>query len=570
MDKLGIKVKLIPDGNNQDFQKAVDELTPKVKVNIDKASIAEQIKEALSSAKVKNFTIPLKAVIDTKGLSKDLQKALGTISIQNASSTLTKRVAQSTKNPYIEEYQKNKKYVEELYAKVADLRKLSTNKDTAPLADRKSITNAERMLDILQQLSVHSTEYKKTIGEASYVVERAMRKNKAAIDKSFDISDFSISKERISKYQSSILKQREHADKIREGKLYDQAAMDDFSRQLAFTQKLQVGTEQWEKSVIQLNSSYATLKQTTSDLFAYTDKLNALKNNEAVMSARGIASSSELSSLSEQIQEIEQLQAGTDTWKRSIEEADALYRNIRAQTSQINAEQAKQNSRTSAATHSNNIFSQVSGILQKNPRIKENIALFEEFKRIQDEALSIDSTDTNGWRNLSEDLSRANQRMHELGLSTETLGQRLVRLFKDHFNTAVAMAALHALQNALMGVYQNVLDVDRAMTDLRKVSTGTTAQYNDFLSGAAARAETLGATISDVIDASAEFSRLGFNLNESSVLGDAAVLYKNVSEYEDIGEAAQSIVSTMQAFGIAAGDVMSIVDRFNEIGKPVA
>lgn len=108
------------------------------------------------------------------------------------------------------------------------------------------------------------------------------------------------------------------------------------------------------------------------------------------------------------------------------------------------------------------------------------------------------------------------------------------------------------------------------MTDLRKVSSGTAAQYSEFLSGAADRAKEIGATISDVVDASAEFSRLGFNLDQSSVLGDAAVMYKNVSEYENIEDAAQSIVSTMQAFGVEAKDVMTIVDRFNEVGKLIA
>ena len=76
--------------------------------------------------------------------------------------------------------------------------------------------------------------------------------------------------------------------------------------------------------------------------------------------------------------------------------------------------------------------------------------------------------------------------------------------------------------------------------------------------------------MTDVIGATAEFSRLGYSLDESSILGDAAVKYLNVSEYTNIEDAAQSIVSTMQAFGIAAEDVGSIVDKFNEIGNNYA
>lgn len=54
------------------------------------------------------------------------------------------------------------------------------------------------------------------------------------------------------------------------------------------------------------------------------------------------------------------------------------------------------------------------------------------------------------------------------------------------------------------------------------------------------------------------------------MLGDAAVKYLNVSEYTNIEDAAQSIVSTMQAFGIEAENVGDIVDKFNEIGNNYA
>ena len=38
----------------------------------------------------------------------------------------------------------------------------------------------------------------------------------------------------------------------------------------------------------------------------------------------------------------------------------------------------------------------------------------------------------------------------------------------------------------------------------------------------------------------------------------------------DINEASQSIISTMKAFNIEAEDSISIVDKFNEVGKTIA
>lgn len=492
MADLGIKVKLTPDGKESDFQNAVNKFKPTVKVGIDKVYFVDTIKSALKDPKIQNFSIPIKAVIDAKQLSSDVQKALN--AIQLAGSGITQ---------------------------------------TGSKAAKKSFSMTDKQI----------VQYQKRIEDIA-----AKRKQ------------------------------------ILNGGFYDQSLMSKLGNDIANINKLKAGTEGWKKSVDELALSFAKLKNSSdalkqqsqaskkanAELEKYKQTLERVKNWTNTTEARALVPKSELEQLKTYISNAETAGQNTKQWRDEIDKASEAQKRMAAEISKNSAAQSRQNSMMSGATHANNIYSQISGILDKNPRIKENIALYEEFQRIQRESLRVDPSDNNGWRKLSQDLATANAKMHELGLTTETLGQRLVRLFKDHFNTAVAMAALHALQNALIGIYQNVKDIDRAMTDLRKVSSGTAAQYSEFLSGAADRAKEIGATISDVVDASAEFSRLGFNLDQSSVLGDAAVMYKNVSEYENIEDAAQSIVSTMQAFGVEAKDVMTIVDRFNEVGKLIA
>ena len=131
----------------------------------------------------------------------------------------------------------------------------------------------------------------------------------------------------------------------------------------------------------------------------------------------------------------------------------------------------------------------------------------------------------------------------------------------------VIMAAYRALQNMVRAV----IDVDTAMTELQKVTDETDATYNAFLDRAVVRAKELGATLADTVTATADFARLGYNIDEASELADAAIVYKNVGDgIQDISEASESIISTMQAFGIEAKDAMGVVDRFNEVGKVIA
>lgn len=154
------------------------------------------------------------------------------------------------------------------------------------------------------------------------------------------------------------------------------------------------------------------------------------------------------------------------------------------------------------------------------------------------------------------------------GGEVETLGQKVKRVFDEKLGYGVlATLALYARQSIIQ-VYNNVVNLDTAMTELKKVTDETDATYNKFLDNAAERAQKLGTTMSDVVSSTADFSRLGYSLDEATELADAAIVYKNVGDgIGDISEASESIISTMKAFGIEAKDAMTIVDRYNEVGN---
>ena len=74
------------------------------------------------------------------------------------------------------------------------------------------------------------------------------------------------------------------------------------------------------------------------------------------------------------------------------------------------------------------------------------------------------------------------------------------------------------------------MNIDSAMTELKKVTDETDNTYDVFLDDAGTRAKNLGASISDIVTASADFARLGYNLKDSKELADAAVLYQHVGD----------------------------------------
>jgi chromosome segregation ATPase len=116
-----------------------------------------------------------------------------------------------------------------------------------------------------------------------------------------------------------------------------------------------------------------------------------------------------------------------------------------------------------------------------------------------------------------------------------------------------------------------VKEIDAALTELKKVTDETDATYKKFLTTASQTAGQIGSTVKDFTNATADFARLGYNIEQASDLAKAASVYYNVGDdLANIGEASDSIISTMHGFGIEAENAMNIVDKFNEVGNNFA
>ena len=157
------------------------------------------------------------------------------------------------------------------------------------------------------------------------------------------------------------------------------------------------------------------------------------------------------------------------------------------------------------------------------------------------------------------------------GVEVDNLWRKLQRTFGSRVRSWVAGDSLFLITSSLRQIYQNVVQIDTAMTELRKVTDATSKEYIQFLDDAETRARRLGATLVETVNASADMARLGYNLQDASALADTAIIYSNVGDdVESIDEASKSIISTMQGFNIEAENSMEIVDKFNEVANHYA
>lgn len=113
-------------------------------------------------------------------------------------------------------------------------------------------------------------------------------------------------------------------------------------------------------------------------------------------------------------------------------------------------------------------------------------------------------------------------------------------------------------------------EIDKSITELRKVSNGTTADLNHALKDATITAKDLGASIKDVVSMQADWARLGYSIPESEELARVTQLYVNVGDNMSAESASENLISTLQGFQLKTSDAELIVDQFNEVANNFA
>lgn len=155
-------------------------------------------------------------------------------------------------------------------------------------------------------------------------------------------------------------------------------------------------------------------------------------------------------------------------------------------------------------------------------------------------------------------------------------GLTLVDRFKNSFKglgvqVGAVVAQFLSIRTAIQlgkEMLNNVVQIDTAMTELRKVTNNSEKEYSDYREQVKQTAYEIGSTQRDLITSTATFARLGYNLNDSAQLGKYAALYASVGdEGMTADDAATYMVSIMKGFSIAADDSKHIIDSLNEVGN---
>ena len=128
--------------------------------------------------------------------------------------------------------------------------------------------------------------------------------------------------------------------------------------------------------------------------------------------------------------------------------------------------------------------------------------------------------------------------------------------------------AYYGLMRAIANGIETVKDLDTALVDLRKVTDETEASYARFADTAFETARNLARTGEEVIQATTNFARMGYSMQESLGLATEALELTNVADdIDNVNDSTSALIATMRGFQLEADSAGSIVDKLNEVSN---
>ena len=172
----------------------------------------------------------------------------------------------------------------------------------------------------------------------------------------------------------------------------------------------------------------------------------------------------------------------------------------------------------------------------------------------------------NGPGNIDQSLTKVTQSVKPLSSYISEMGQK----FRSLSQYLISNFGFQALQTGVTSGITSIKELNSAMTELKKTSSGTKQEYRDFTTQARSDAKNIGSTTTQITNSAADFSRLGYTLSESQTLAKNTGVLKNVSEFESIDDATTAMISMMKAYDVKVDDSMDLVDKMNLVGNNYA
>ena len=601
-----IKVKVVIDTNKKELDQQFNsvkehykEKPVKIAFGVNQNDTIRNINDALDkvvkSGKLKTPKVTLDVKIDQSKVTAQLKKAMQSAAKQTVKVDTGKSGSTKIDTTGASEIKQLEKFVEQAKAKTIEWK--SSIKGTTEEAKKLS-SNLQNIVDQINALDKDHTSK----GYASGV--NGLK------------TSFNIAKEQVSDYTKEYQKLERKAtstlDNIHKQQTKLKAhGISSFERQISGYGNDQDGSfEARFRNLDKLNPQSKEYAETLSKILVDWEKIN-IQINEAIkaegnLSVSATARQKKIEDVADSIQGLRNVAMGSDVAKNKelkkyafgditknadsgalhdldvslknlkevqndptefIKQLHALENELGNVSQELTEYKKKFQESTSTTNESTNLRNLVTTI-NKYEETLNNLDKRQDLKKRLYDIRDAAKAQSKPFNVLSNEFAELKINMESAGIAAETLGQKLSRLFKEHFQTAIAMAGVAMVKQGLREVYDNVVEIDDSMVELKKVTTESTEAYSQFSDRAAKTSRDLGASISDYVSATADWARLGYGLPDAEELARVSTLFANVGDgIENIADASSYMISILKGFDLAADDAQKVADLINEVAN---
>lgn len=151
----------------------------------------------------------------------------------------------------------------------------------------------------------------------------------------------------------------------------------------------------------------------------------------------------------------------------------------------------------------------------------------------------------------------------------DLIGDDIKRAFQRITDFGVAARILNKVQKEIANVYQNILKLNEAMTDIRIVTGASVDEANSLMTSYNKLAKELGTTTTEVAKSASEWMRQGYTASESVNLITSSVKLARLG-FMDMSSATTSLTAVLKGFNLQATESSKIVDKLTKLDAEYA
>lgn len=165
--------------------------------------------------------------------------------------------------------------------------------------------------------------------------------------------------------------------------------------------------------------------------------------------------------------------------------------------------------------------------------------------------------------------AEASRSIAAVGENTSKFGSLMDRAADAAQRFIITYLSIRDLIRYASQMVRTSMEIESAMTRIQIITGSTDRQMQSFFEVASSNAKDLGKSIQDVASSIETFTRLGYNMNDASILSKYATIMSNVAD-TTTDAATTGLTSIIKGYGLDVSDVEHVTDVLVQVGQKYA